>query len=73
MITPDVSIDSYYDQPVENKHYFKVTKPEDVLNVINTTTVEKLKEMSKNCYEWFQKNVHSDNAWNNMIKNILYI
>lgn len=72
LITPDVSIDSYYDPPIENKHYFRVNKPEDVLHIINTTTVETLKEMSKNCYEWFQKNVHSDSAWNNMIKKILY-
>ena len=26
-----------------------------------------MEKMSKSCYEWYQKNVYSDNVWNNML------
>ena len=35
-------------------------------------TEEDWKLMSKECYEWYQRNVYSKNSWNNMIGNILY-
>jgi hypothetical protein len=35
-------------------------------------TVEQWTKMSKECYEWYQRNVHSKNCWNNMIENIIY-
>jgi hypothetical protein len=72
IITDNVSIDSYYDPPIENTHYFKVKNPDELKNLINTVPKEKWINMSKSCYEWYQRNVHSNNSWNNMIKYILY-
>ena len=72
IITDEVSIDSYYDPPVENIHYFKVSNPQELENIVKNTDKTKWEFMSKSCYEWYQRNVHSDNAWNNMIQYILY-
>ena len=33
---------------------------------------EQWTNMSKSCYEWYQRNVHSKNCWKNMVENILY-
>ena len=72
IITPDVSIESYMDPPLENTHFIRVNTPEELTNKISTITQEKWEEMSKNCVEWYKKNVHSDNSWVSTIENILY-
>ena len=72
IITNEVSISSYYDPPVEGTHYFKVSTPKELKQLVNTVPKKKWNNMSKSCYEWYQRNVHSDNGWNNMINNILY-
>lgn len=72
IITKDVNIDSYYDKPIENIHYIKVNDEIDLKNKISKITNEQWANMSKSCYEWYQKNVFSKNAWTNMIENILY-
>ena len=35
-------------------------------------TKVKWETMSKNCQEWYNRNVHSENCWNVMINRILY-
>jgi hypothetical protein len=72
IITRDVNITSYYDPPVENIHFFKANTPEDLKTITENTTPEKWKQMSKACYEWYQQNIYSKNAWNKMIHFILY-
>lgn len=72
IVTPEVSINSYYEPPIENKHYILVKSPQELKEKIQNISKKKWNEMSKECYNWYQKNIHSDNAWNNMIKNILY-
>lgn len=72
IITPDVSIESYMDPPLENTHFIRVNTPEELTNKVSTITQEKWEEMSKNCVEWYKKNVHSDNSWVSTIENILY-
>ena len=72
IITPNVSITSYMDPPVENEHFIRVNTPEELTDKLKTTTQEKWEEMSNNCVEWFKKNVHSDNSWISTIENILY-
>jgi hypothetical protein len=72
IVTPEVSIKSYMEAPIENIHYIKVTTPEELKDKINAISQKKWEAMSKSCYEWYQRNVHSDNCWNNMINNILY-
>lgn len=72
VITNEVSIDSYYDKPIENKHYIKISSSNELKDKINKISEEEWKKMSKNCYDWYQRNVHSDYCWKNMINNILY-
>lgn len=72
IITNEVSIDSYYDPPIENVHYLKVSSPHNLKERIETISKEKWEEMSKECYAWYNRNVYSKNAWNTMIHTILY-
>lgn len=72
IVTPEVSISSYMDEPKENVHYLLVKTPEELKEKVNSISKEKWEFMSQACYEWYQRNVHSDNCWNTMITNILY-
>jgi hypothetical protein len=72
IVTPEVSITSYMDPPIENVHYIKATTPKELKEKINAIPQKKWESMSKSCYEWYQRNVHSDNCWVNMISDILY-
>jgi len=72
IITPEVSIKSYMDPPIENVHYITVNNPEELKEKIGFIDEKKWSKMSKACSEWYAKNIHSANCWNNMIENILY-
>lgn len=72
LITSEVSISSYYDQPIEGIHYFKVSTPEELNEIVESTQQETWEKMSSACYEWYQRNIYSSNAWNTMITHILY-
>jgi len=72
LITEHVSIDSYYDPPIEGKHYIRVDSPEDARKKVEELPKEKWEEMSKACHQWYLDNVHSDNAWQRMINYLLY-
>lgn len=72
IITESVSIESYMYPPQENVHYLRCNNPENLKTLLSNITQEKWKEMSINCYEWYQKNVHSKNSFNNFLTNILY-
>ena len=72
IITPAVSINSYTDPPIENVHYLKVDKPDEVSEKIKHITQEEWEKMSQECQKWYQRNIHSDNCFNTMISNIFY-
>ena len=71
IVTPEVSIKDYMEPPIENVHYICVESPEDLKKKISDIGEEKWTEMSTACFSWYQRNVHSDNCWENMITNIL--
>ena len=72
IITPEVSIKSYTEPLIENTHYILVKNPDELKLKISNMTKEKWEGMSLKCYNWYQRNVHSNNCWNTMINNILY-
>lgn len=72
IITPEVSVDSYMEPLIENTHYIKVNNPEEMKKKISIISQNNWEMMSKECYEWYQRNVHSTNCWNNIISNILH-
>lgn len=72
IITPDVCIKSYCDPPIENVHYIFVKTPEELQEKMSKIGEKQWREMSKACYEWYKRNIHSKNVWNTMITNILY-
>ena len=72
IITETVSIDSYMDPPQENQHYIRCNDPETLEEIISKISIEQWTIMSKNCYDWYEKNVHSKNSLKNFLNNILY-
>ena len=72
IITESVSINSYMDPPQENIHYIRCNNPENLKTILSNITQEKWEFMSNNCYNWYQKNVHSKNSFNNFLTNIFY-
>lgn len=73
VITPEVSIKSYMEPLIENIHYLRVINSSEFKQKISEMDENKWNKMSKECYEWYQRNVYSKNCWNNMIENILYL
>ena len=72
IITPEVSIKSYMNPPIENVHYITANTPEELKAKISGIEEKKWNEMSKACSKWYFENINSVNCWNNMIENILY-
>ena len=71
VITSEVNVDSYIEPLKENMHFIRAT-PENFQNIIKDISAEKWDIMSKNCVEWFMRNVHSSQSWNTTISNVLY-
>jgi len=72
IITSNVSIDSYWDPPIENQHFIRIQNPDELKQKISDISEEKWTAMSKNCQEWYMKNIHSDHCWETMITRIFY-
>ena len=72
LITEHVSISSYLEPLIENIHYIRVLEPNELIEKIKKISEEEWNIMSNNCYEWYQRNVHSSKCWETMISNILY-
>lgn len=72
IVTPKVSVSSFLEPLIEGTHYIYVTSPNEIKEKLEAITEEKWNQMSKSCYEWYQRNVHSKNCWKNMISKILY-
>ena len=72
IVADGVTTESYMEPLIENIHFIKVSSPGEIRPKICEATEEKWVEMSTACYEWYQRNVLSRNAWTNMIEHILY-
>lgn len=72
VITPEVSIDSFNDPPTEGIHYVRVNSPNEFKKVISAITKRGWEDMSRSCWEWYQRNVHSKHSWINMMDTVLY-
>lgn len=72
IVADGVTTESYMEPLIENVHFIKVSSPSEIRPTIGEITEKKWNEMSKACYEWYQRNVLSKNAWTNMMEHILY-
>lgn len=72
IITPEVSVKSFMEPLIENTHYIFVRNPQELDEKLKLISQDDWEKMSQNCFEWYQRNVHSKNAWNTMISRILY-
>jgi hypothetical protein len=57
IVTPHVEIGSYADPPLENVHFIRVNKPEEINQKIKAITEKKWKEMSDACVKWFNRSM----------------
>lgn len=71
VVTPEVSIKSYLEQPIENEHYILVSSPSEFKSKISEIKSEKWKEMSESCVNWYYRNIHSDKCWNTTMRGLL--
>lgn len=72
IVTPEVCISSFMEPPNENIHYISVKSPEELKTKLANIDPDQWAQMSSACYEWYQRNIHSKNCWENMIQNLLY-
>jgi hypothetical protein len=72
IVTQEVTVFSYMEPFIENIHFLRASCPEEVKQRISETSEEKWRAMSNTCHDWYQRNVHSKQAWNTMINRILY-
>ena len=72
IVTPEVTVSSYMEPLIENTHYILVKDPKELKEKVVDISEEQWTNMSKACYDWYQRNVHSKNCWKNMIEHILY-
>ena len=73
IVTPEVTVSSYMEPLIENTHYILVKNSDELKQKIANIDEEHWTKMSKACYDWYQRNVHSKNCWKNMIQHILYV
>jgi hypothetical protein len=71
IVVEGVNTDSFMEPLIEGKHFFRADSPKKLTSIIKNTSSEKWKKMSKNCVEWYMRNVHSKNAWSVMLSRIL--
>lgn len=72
IVTEDVNTDSYLEPLIEGEHYFNIQTPAELRAIVELTPESIWRKMSNACINWYQRNVHSDNAWKSMMHNILH-
>lgn len=68
LVTDDVDVSSYHDPPIENVHYVRVSKPNDVHEVISKISKETWESMSRACLAWYDKNVSVRGSFNTTLE-----
>ena len=71
IITKKISM-TYYDSPIENKHYFRINNANEIPNIIKNCSEETWTKMSTACIEWYNKNCSLQGSFNttmNIINN----
>lgn len=72
IVTGEVCVESYMEPLKENVHYLIANSPNELKEKINNNSKEQWEIMSRECYEWYQRNIDSKQAWNTIISHILY-
>ncbi len=72
LITSEVNITSYMDPPIPNIHYIKIDSPNELVKKLDKISSEEWEKMSKNCREWYLKNIHSKNCMNSFLHYFFY-
>ena len=63
IIDNNVNMD-YHNKPIENIHYFRINKPEEISKIINNCTKEQWTEMSNACIKWYNDNCSCIGSFN---------
>lgn len=67
LFTSEISLD-YYDPPQELEHFFLVKKPEDIAEVVESTSEAEWKYMSNACITWYNKNCSVEGSFKTTIE-----
>lgn len=63
IIDNNVNMD-YHNKPIENIHYFRINKPEEIVNIINNCSEKQWTEMSNACIKWYNENCSCVGSFN---------
>ena len=66
LVTPEVDM-TYYDPPIEGKHFLRIEKPEDI-NIINCISFKTWQEMSQNCIDWYERNASPKGSFDTTLR-----
>jgi hypothetical protein len=63
IVAPEVDMTNYADPPVEGVHYFRVSKPEEIVPLMASVTEEAWSAMSAAGKAWWRKNASVEGSW----------
>ena len=63
IIDNNVNMD-YYNKPIENIHYFRINKPEEIVKIIDNCSEKQWTEMSNACIKWYKDNCSCIGSFN---------
>jgi len=72
IVTKEVNVNSYIEPLIENKHYISANSEDELSEKVKSINKNDWSVMSKNCYDWYQRNVHSSSSFGNTLKAIFY-
>ena len=55
---------NYYNKPIENVHYFRINKPEEIIKIINNCSEKQWTKMSNACIKWYNDNCSCIGSFN---------
>ena len=63
IIDNNVNMD-YHNKPIENVHYFRINKPEEIVKIIDNCSEKQWTEMSRACIKWYNDNCSCIGSFN---------
>lgn len=63
IIDNNVNMD-YHNKPIENIHYFRINKPEEIVKIIDNCSEKQWTEMSNACIKWYNDNCSCIGSFN---------
>ena len=71
VVNKSVNTSSFQEPLIENEHFIALESELVIPSALAQISDERWKQMSTACHEWYYRNVHSDNSFKNLYKQLL--